>query len=147
MSFCTTERKTATPRHERGSTIEGAPWVRPETHGEALIEVVPAPKYEDVTMTWDWACNAMLGACVAVNEILGDTPAGEGTDRRPYQTLTIAPEDRVSRQASSPLRFRISWSPGPFTGRDAPGLPLLIGTTAARHQEHPKNSETRHART
>jgi hypothetical protein len=38
--------------------------VRPETHGEALIEVVPAPKYEDVIMTWDWACNAMLGACV-----------------------------------------------------------------------------------
>jgi hypothetical protein len=55
--------------------------VRPETHGEALIEVVPAPKYEDVIMTWDWACNAMLGACVGVNEILGDTPAARSSDR------------------------------------------------------------------
>lgn len=61
-----------------------------ETDGEALIEVVPAPKDDEIVMTWDWACNAMLGACVAVNQILGGTPAGQRlrqiADR--YQTLT-----------------------------------------------------------
>jgi hypothetical protein len=37
-----------------------------------------------LALTWrsrvsefDLACNAMLGACVAVNEILGGTPAGQ----------------------------------------------------------------------
>jgi Family of unknown function (DUF5677) len=48
-----------------------------ETAGEALIEVVPAPKDEEVIMTWDWACNAMLGACVAVNEILGQARSSD----------------------------------------------------------------------
>jgi hypothetical protein len=61
-----------------------------ETNGEALVDVVPAPKDEEVIMTWDWACNAMLGACVAVNEILGGTPAGQklGQIADRYQALT-----------------------------------------------------------
>lgn len=29
-------------------------------------------------MTLDWACNALLGVCVGVNQILGNTPAGQG---------------------------------------------------------------------
>jgi hypothetical protein len=66
---------------------------RSETDGEALIEVVPNPK-EEIIMTWDWACNAMLGACAGVNEILGGTPAGrqllEIADR--YQALTNRPK-------------------------------------------------------
>lgn len=64
-----------------------------EKHGEALIDVVPAPKEEEVTMTWDWACNAMLGACVGVNEILGGTLAGQklGLIADWYQALTTRP--------------------------------------------------------
>ncbi len=48
-----------------------------ETNNEAVVEVAPVPNDAEVTMTWDWACNAMLGACVAVNEILGGTQAGQ----------------------------------------------------------------------
>ena len=61
-----------------------------EKDGEALIDVVPTPKDEEVTMTWDWACNAMLGACVGVNEILGGTPTGQklGQIADRYQALT-----------------------------------------------------------
>jgi hypothetical protein len=61
-----------------------------EKEHEALIDVVPAPKDEEIITTWDWACNAMLGVCVGVNEILGGAPAGQGlldlADR--YQALT-----------------------------------------------------------
>lgn len=61
-----------------------------ERDGEALINVVPTPKDEEVIMTLNWACNAMLGACVAANEILGGTSAGQNlgliADR--YQALT-----------------------------------------------------------
>jgi hypothetical protein len=65
-----------------------------EKDGEGLIDVVPAPKEEEVTMTWDWACNAMLGACVGVNEILGGTLAGQklGQIADRYQVLTIRPK-------------------------------------------------------
>lgn len=60
---------------------------------EALIDVVPAPKDEEIITTWDWACNAMLGVSVGVNEILGGAPAGQGlldlADR--YQALTTRP--------------------------------------------------------
>lgn len=65
-----------------------------EKDGEALIDVVPAPKEEEIIRTWDWGCNAMLSACVGVNEILGGTPAGqqlEGIADR-YQTLTTRPK-------------------------------------------------------
>jgi hypothetical protein len=66
---------------------------RSEQDGEALIEVVPAPKQEEVIQTWDWACNAMLGACVGVNEILGGTPAGLRLKAiaDEYQALTARP--------------------------------------------------------
>jgi hypothetical protein len=54
------------------------------------INVVPTPTDEEIQTTWDWACNAMLGTCTGVNEILGGTPAGmrlkETADR--YQSLT-----------------------------------------------------------
>ena len=65
-----------------------------EKDGEALIDVVPAPKEEEVTMTWDWACNAMLGACVGVNEILGNTLVGQklGQIADRYQALTARPK-------------------------------------------------------
>ena len=65
-----------------------------EKDGEARIDVVPAPKEEEVTMTWDWACNAMPGACVSVNEILGGTLAGQklGQIADRYQVLTIRPK-------------------------------------------------------
>ncbi len=67
---------------------------RCEKDGEARIDVVPAPKEEEVTMTWDWACNAMPGACVSVNEILGGTLAGQklGQIADRYQVLTIRPK-------------------------------------------------------
>jgi len=45
--------------------------------GEAIIEVVPTPNDGEITMTWDWACNAMLGVCVGVNQILSGTAAGQ----------------------------------------------------------------------
>jgi hypothetical protein len=61
-----------------------------ETNDEALVDVVPVPKDVEVIMTLDWACNAMLGACVAVNEILDGTPAGQklGQIADRYQALT-----------------------------------------------------------
>jgi len=64
-----------------------------EKNGESLIDVVPAPKEEEVTTTWNWACNAMLGACVGVNEMLGGTPAGQklGQIADRYQALTTRP--------------------------------------------------------
>jgi hypothetical protein len=64
-----------------------------EKDEEALIEVVPAPKQEEIIQTWDWACNAMLGACVGVNEILGGTPAGLRLEAiaNQYQALTTRP--------------------------------------------------------
>jgi hypothetical protein len=49
---------------------------RAENEEESLIDVVPTPKEHELLQTWDWACNAMLGACTGVNEILGGTPAG-----------------------------------------------------------------------
>jgi hypothetical protein len=50
---------------------------RSEENGEQLIDVVPEPKDDEIIMTWDWACNAMLGASTGVNEILGGTAAGQ----------------------------------------------------------------------
>jgi hypothetical protein len=68
---------------------------------EAIIEVVPIPKDEEVVMTWSWACNAMLGACVAVNQILGGTPAGQTLEHIAdcYQTLNIL----TFKQSASPM--------------------------------------------
>jgi hypothetical protein len=43
---------------------------------EKLIDVEPAIKDDEVEMTLDWACNAMLGVCVGVNQVLGGTSAG-----------------------------------------------------------------------
>lgn len=61
-----------------------------EKDSESLIDVVPAPKEEEVMKTRDWACNAMLGVCVGVNEILGGTLAGQklGEIADRYQVLT-----------------------------------------------------------
>jgi Family of unknown function (DUF5677) len=63
---------------------------RSESDGEKLIEVVPEPSQEETVKTWDWACNAVLGACVGVNKILGGTPAGMklGPVADRYQSLT-----------------------------------------------------------
>jgi hypothetical protein len=62
-------------------------------NGEPVIDVAPAPADPEIVMTLDWACNAMLGVCVGVNQILGNTPAGQGLralgDR--YYDLTIQP--------------------------------------------------------
>jgi hypothetical protein len=65
-----------------------------KTDGEALIDVVPAPKNAEVLTTLDWACNAMLGACVGVNQILGGTLAGQqlGHIAERYQALTGRPK-------------------------------------------------------
>jgi hypothetical protein len=67
---------------------------RSDKEDEALIDVVPAPKDDEIVTTWDWACNAMLGVSVGVNEILGGAPAGqrllELADR--YQALTTHPK-------------------------------------------------------
>jgi hypothetical protein len=58
-----------------------------DQHGRMVIDidVEPAPNEGEMTTTWEWACNAVLGACVGVNEILAGTPAGrqfgEITDR------------------------------------------------------------------
>jgi hypothetical protein len=67
---------------------------RSDKEDEALIDVVPVPKEQEIVTTWDWACNAMLGVSVGVNEILGGAPAGqrllELADR--YQALTTHPK-------------------------------------------------------
>jgi hypothetical protein len=47
-------------------------------NGEAIVDVAPAPGEQEIVQTWDWACNAMLGVCVGVNQVLGGTPAGQG---------------------------------------------------------------------
>jgi hypothetical protein len=61
-------------------------------NGEPVIEVEPTPTEDEIVMTLDWACNAMLGVCVGVNQILGNTPAGQGLrelgDR--YHALTTS---------------------------------------------------------
>jgi hypothetical protein len=64
-----------------------------EENGKTVIigiDVERVPAEEEVTTTWEWTCNAVLGACAGVNEILGGTPAGEQlveiTAR--YQALT-----------------------------------------------------------
>ncbi|SRR6266498_625126 len=49
---------------------------RSEKEGEVLIDVVPTPHDHEILQTWDWACNALLGACTGVNEVLGGAPAG-----------------------------------------------------------------------
>jgi hypothetical protein len=49
--------------------------------GESLIDVVPALNEAEVVMTWDWGCDAMLGACVGVNEILGGILKGQKLGR------------------------------------------------------------------
>lgn len=45
-------------------------------NNEGIIDVVPASKDVEITQTRDWACNAMLGICVGVNQMLEGTPAG-----------------------------------------------------------------------
>ena len=61
-------------------------------NNEGIIDVVPASKDVEITQTRDWACNAMLGICVGVNQMLEGTPAGlrlwEIADR--YETLKKA---------------------------------------------------------
>jgi hypothetical protein len=46
-----------------------------------LFDVVPVLKEEEVIQTWDWACTAMLGVCVGLNEIFGGTVAGQNRGR------------------------------------------------------------------
>jgi hypothetical protein len=62
-----------------------------EENGRPIIniDVEPAPNEEEVTTTWEWACNAVLAACAGVNQILGGTPAGEqlGDITDQYQAL------------------------------------------------------------
>jgi hypothetical protein len=68
-------------------------------NGEAIIEVVPTRNEEEIKMTWDWACNAMLGVCVGVNQILGGTPGRQKlnslSDR--YYALTTQPQAQRQR--------------------------------------------------
>jgi hypothetical protein len=47
-------------------------------NGETVIDVEPTSTEQEIVMTLDWACNAMLGVAVGVNQILGNTPAGQG---------------------------------------------------------------------
>ena len=54
--------------------------------GETFIDVVPRPNEDEVITTWDWACNAMLGTTVGVNQILGGTPSGQ---RLPESQIAI----------------------------------------------------------
>jgi hypothetical protein len=44
--------------------------------GGHLIDVSPCPKQAEIVQTYQLAANAMLGACVALNDILGHTTAG-----------------------------------------------------------------------
>jgi hypothetical protein len=38
----------------------------------------PPVKEAEIAQTVDWACLALIGACVGVNQILEGTPAGQG---------------------------------------------------------------------
>jgi hypothetical protein len=64
--------------------------------GEELIEVAPPAKDSEVIQTWDWACNALLGIAVAINQLLGGTPAGQtlGAVADRYQALAKRGKDR-----------------------------------------------------
>ena len=48
-----------------------------DVNGEARIVVAPCLRGGELVETWNWACCAMLGACVAVNDIFGGLPAGQ----------------------------------------------------------------------
>lgn len=41
------------------------------------IDVSPLPRPGEIATTMDWACNALIGICVGVNQILEGTPAGQ----------------------------------------------------------------------
>ena len=69
---------------------------RADELGEERIDVVPVTEESEVIQTWDWACNAMLGIAVAINQFLGGTPAGQklGAIADRYQALTKRAKDR-----------------------------------------------------
>ena len=39
--------------------------------------MAPPPKEQELLQTLDWACNAMVGVCVGVNQIVEGTPTGQ----------------------------------------------------------------------
>jgi hypothetical protein len=50
-----------------------------EENGETVrgIDIAPPPKEQELLQTLDWACNAMVGVCVGVNQIVEGTPTGQ----------------------------------------------------------------------
>jgi hypothetical protein len=44
---------------------------------EMKIDLAPKVNYAEVIQTLNWACYAMLGVCIAVNEVLEGKPAGQ----------------------------------------------------------------------
>jgi Family of unknown function (DUF5677) len=54
-------------------------------------DLFPTPKKEEILLTWDWACDAVLLACAGVNEILGGTPAGDRLEAvlKQYNALKV----------------------------------------------------------
>jgi hypothetical protein len=49
-----------------------------EENGETVrgIDIAPPPKEQEILQTFDWACNAMVGVCIGVNQIVEGTPTG-----------------------------------------------------------------------
>lgn len=73
---------------------------RAEEDGQTVrvIDVNPLPKPGEIATTMDWACNALIGVSVGVNQILEGTPAGQRllplADE--YQSLTKKPAENRS---------------------------------------------------
>jgi Family of unknown function (DUF5677) len=59
------------------------------------IDIAPPPKEDEVTQTLDWACNAMVGVCVGVNQIVEGTHTG-------LKLLEIADEYQALAARTSP---------------------------------------------
>jgi hypothetical protein len=65
--------------------------------GESVraLDVEPEFSNDEIIATLDFACNATIGACVGVNQIVGGTPAGQ-------TLLQLADEYNALRLGSSP---------------------------------------------
>jgi hypothetical protein len=73
-----------------------------EADGKYLtVRVVPPPKAGELLETIDWACDALLGVCVAVNELLGGTAKNDAL-RAVFEKLQNRPLRSPTRATSMP---------------------------------------------
>jgi hypothetical protein len=76
--------------------------VRLEEDGEIVraIDVAPWPKSGEIASTLNWACSALIGACVGVNELLGGTASGHRLSGVFEEYRALAGQTRSSEAAA-----------------------------------------------